>query len=87
MNGSLRGNVWLCDLACRTLTGRQLPDLCMKIIQSDSFKKVPKRTPPRPKSVNANCVDFEIIEKSAHKKKWTKKLMSKFRIKQAFRYR
>ena len=83
MNASLRGNVWLCDLACRTLTGRQLPDLCMNMIQTESIK----RTPPKPKRINVNCVDFEIIEKGAHKKKWAKKLMSKFRIKQAFRYR
>ena len=78
-------SLWLCDLACRKLTGTPLPHLPMWIIASDldrlNKQDVIKFEKPELKS------EDEIIIKGSRKKKWTKHILTKYRIKRAFRHR
>ena len=89
------GQLWLCDAACRTLTGETLPQLPLAIIREyvmlmeladlKGARSRRSRGANGPKGEDDS--DVAIVPKGARKKKWTKHVVTKHRIKQAFRWR
>ena len=77
-------SIWLCDLACRLYTKSPLPDLVMILIHSNikSGRQLHRRKPK-----HADEYEEAYIVKGARKKKWAKHIVTKCRIRRAFRYR
>lgn len=75
-------SLWLIDLACIKHTSRTLPSLVLALIREKMARiKVKKKTPVYEEK------EESIVVKGARKAKWAKHIMTKFRIKRAFRYR
>uniref|UniRef100_A0A6C0F822 Uncharacterized protein n=1 Tax=viral metagenome TaxID=1070528 RepID=A0A6C0F822_9ZZZZ len=77
--------ILFCDIICRRKTGKPLPDLAMQII-SHHLKRLKKNTTKLEEPLECDCNERLVI-KGACKKKWTKHIFTKYRIKNAFRYR
>ena len=76
--------MWLCDLACFVHTGKTLPALAMVRIWQFTEKLNRHR---RHNTQDTVAMEESIVVKGARKAKWTKHVLTKYRMKQAFRYR
>lgn len=73
--------LWLCDLACIKHTNKSIPVIALAIIYEHA-------KPHYNEKKNAmHQKECEIIPKGAKKGKWAKHILTKYRMKQAFRYR
>lgn len=77
--------MWLCDLACQKHTGKSLPVHILAEIWRITAK-LNRHARNQPHGSDRD-VDVSIVPKGAKKGKWTRHVVTKYRIRQAFGYR
>ena len=80
-------SILLCDLACRKYTGISLPDLPMYIISYNLDSMMRKNNKMKKPKKEISEFDENIVIKGARKKKWAKCVLTKYRMKKAFKFR
>ena len=81
-------SLWIIDLACNKYTNKSLPFLALaeigKYAQNHKQKQLKHL---KHQTSLAHVEDVSYVERGSRKKKWTKHVLSKVRIKRSVRYR